>query len=216
MAVSGKQTQDFVPIKEIRDSVVVLKDNSMKAVLITSSLNFALKSSEMQNAIIMQFQNFLNSLDFSVQIFIESRRLNMTPYIQSLEARYEKQNSDLMKIQVREYIKFVEEFGSTQNIMTKSFFVVVPFAMSAINAKKGVGGVTEFIKKSKKSDNGDQAKMDFEEMKMQLEQRVAVVEQGLARCGIRTARLGTEELVELYYRLFNPETTEKPLAIAEE
>jgi type IV secretory pathway VirB4 component len=214
MPISGKQTQEFVPIKEIKDGVVVLKDNSIKAVLLTSSLNFSLKSSEMQEAIIMQFQNFLNSLDFSVQIFIQSRRLNMGPYIQSLEERYEKQESDLMKIQVREYIKFIEEFGATQNIMTKNFFVVVSFAQGAINTKKGIGGIVDIFPKKEKQEK-TQAELDFEEMKMQLEQRVAVVEQGLTRCGIRTVRLGTEELVELYYQLFNPDIAEKPLRIEE-
>ena len=100
MAKPPKATQDFVPIKEVRDGVIILKDNSLRAILMTSSLNFALKSEDHQNAIIGQFQNFLNSLDFSVQLFIESRKLDIRPYLALLEERYTKQTTDLMKIQL--------------------------------------------------------------------------------------------------------------------
>ena len=109
MAVSSKATQDFVPIKEVRDGIIVLKDGSMRGIVLTSSLNFSLKSDEERNAIILQFQDFLNSLDFAVQVSIESRRLDIQPYIALLEDRYKEQLNDLMKIQTREYIEFVKK-----------------------------------------------------------------------------------------------------------
>src|SRR6185369_5879157 len=100
-AASSKTTQEFVPIREIRDGVVILKDGSMRSLVLASSLNFALKSGDEQNAIISQFQNFLNSLDFSVQIFIQSKNLDIRPYIALLESRYKEQLTELMRIQTR-------------------------------------------------------------------------------------------------------------------
>ena len=134
MAVS-KAAQDFVPIKEIRDGIVMLKDDSMRAIVMASSVNFALKSSDEQQAIIMQFQSFLNALDFSVQISIQSRELDIRPYISMLEGRYKNELGDLMKMQIREYIQFIRNFVEQTKIMTKTFFVVIPFSPNAIDAK---------------------------------------------------------------------------------
>lgn len=208
MAVNSKATQEFVPIKEVRDGIAILKDGSMRAVVLSSSLNFSLKSEDERRAIILQFQDFLNSLDFTVQISIQSRRLDIRPYIALLEDRYKEQMNDLMKIQTREYIEFVKKFTETTNIMTKSFFVVVPYDPAMINIK---GGPTSFFKKRSASDELQQKEAGFEENRTQLEQRVSVVEQGLSRCGIRVARLGTEEVIELFYKIFNPGETEKPI-----
>src|SRR6185436_20124878 len=127
MATPSKSTQEFVPIREIRDGIVVLKDGGMRALVLASSLNFALKSSDEQNSIIYQFQNFLNSLDFSVQIFVQSKKLDIRPYIALLEERYKEQVTELMKIQTREYVEFINTFVENSNIMTKSFFIVIPY-----------------------------------------------------------------------------------------
>jgi type IV secretory pathway VirB4 component len=141
--VASKSSQDFVPIKEIRDGVVVLKDGSMRAILMTSSQNFALKSSDEQNAILFQFQNALNSLDFSIQIFVQSRRLDIRPYIALVEGKMKEQTSDLMRIQIREYVKFIKKFTEDVNIMTKTFFIVVPYTPPQITgvSKKGLSGL---------------------------------------------------------------------------
>jgi type IV secretory pathway VirB4 component len=211
MAVNAKTTQDFVPIKEIKQGVIILKDNSLRAIVMASSLNFALKSADEQQSIIMQFQNFLNSLDFSIQIFIQSRKLDIRPYIALLEGRLKEQVSDLMKIQTREYIEFIKNFTESSNIMTKSFFIVVPYSPAMLNA----GGVTDILGKKKSAAEGAADKLAlFEEHRSQLEQRVGVVTQGLVRCGIRTVELGTEEVVELFYKIFNPGDTEKPIALS--
>lgn len=208
----NKTTQDFVPIKEIRDGVVILKDGSMRSIILASSLNFALKSQDEQTSIIMQFQNFLNSLDFSVQIFIQSKKLDIRPYIAILEDRYKEQVGDLMKIQTREYIEFIKTFTENSNIMSKSFFVVIPFTPSVIQGKGDLVGKV-FGKKTDKKKEAEVKIEDFEENKSQLEQRMSVVEQGLVRCGIRVAQLGTEEIVELFYKIFNPGDLEKPMQV---
>jgi hypothetical protein len=213
MAKTQDTTQDFVPIQEIRDGVVVLKDGGMRAIILATSLNFALKSGDEQSAILLQFQNFLNSLDFSIQIFVQSKKLDIRPYIALLEDRYKEQVTELMKIQVREYIEFIKTFVESTNIMSKSFFVVIPYDPPILSNKKNP--LSGIFGGKKKGASGAAASLDqqFQEYKGQLEQRVAVVEQGLVRCGIRTAELGTEEVVELFYKLFNPGETEKPIQI---
>ncbi|HRY30820.1 MAG TPA: hypothetical protein P5328_00270 [Candidatus Paceibacterota bacterium] len=193
-----KTSQEFVPIKEVRDGIAILKDGSMRALLMTSSLNFALKSTDEQQAIISQFQNFLNSLDFTIQIFIQSRKLDIKPYLSMLDGRVKEQTNDLLKIQGREYINFIKSFTESVNIMTKNFFIVIPYTPPSLDITKGA----KFFgpKKDKKQQSID----DFEESRSQLEQRVAVVKQGISRCGVRAANLGTEEIIEVYYKIFNP------------
>jgi len=213
MPAAPKTTQNFVPIQEIRDGVIVLKNGGMRAVILASSLNFALKSSDEQSSILLQFQNFVNSLDFSIQIFIQSKKLDIRPYTALLEERYKEQTTDLMKIQVREYIEFIRTFVESTNIMSKSFFVVIPYDPPIMTSSKNplssmMGGAKKGSAEANKTADGQ-----FQEYRSQLEQRVAVVEQGLVRCGIRAAELGTEEVVELFYKLFNPGETEKPIQI---
>ena len=219
MATQSLPTQEFVPIKEVLDGTVVLKDGSLRAILLTSSVNFALKSEDEQKSIIFQFQNFLNSLDFPIQIFIQSRKLDIRPYIAILEERYKEQMSDLLKIQTREYIEFVKTFTESSNIMTKSFFVVVPYSPTILETNKSVtqnlstisGGF--FGGKRNDEEQMRDLKAQFEEHRTQLEQRVSVVEQGLTRVGVRLIQLGTEEVIELYYKIFNPGELEKPIKL---
>ena len=209
MVVSSKATQEFVPIKEVRDGIVILKDGSLRGIVLASSLNFSLKSDDERSAILFQFQDFLNSLDFGIQISIESRRLDIRPYIALLEERYKEQVNELMKIQTREYIEFIKKFTESTSIMTKSFFVVVSYDPAIISIKSKT--VTELFQKKSAGEELQKRQLSFEENRTQLEQRVSVVEQGLSRCGIRVIRLGTEEVIELFYKTFNPGDTEKPI-----
>lgn len=212
LAANAKATQDFVPIKEIRDGIVILRDGSMRAVLLASSLNFSLKSADEQTAIIAQFQNLLNALDFSVQIVIQSKRLDIRPYLALLEGRFKEQPTELMKIQTREYIDFVRNFVENSSIMTKSFFVVIPYSPSVISGSNNP--MTKmFHKKEEQKDAKTVSNEAFEENRSQLDQRVGVVSQELKRCDIRVVQLGTEEVVELFYKIFNPGDTEKPIQI---
>ena len=215
MAIDASPTQKFVPIQEVRDGVLILKDGSMRAVLLASSLNFALKSSDEQQSIIFQFQNFLNSLNFSVQISVQSRRLDIRPYIALLESRYKEQQTDLMRLQTREYIGFIKSFTEQTNIMTKNFFVVIPYTPPILGGAGG-GIVSKlFPSKGKAAVSADKT-ANFEENRSQLIQRLDVVQQGLVRCGIRVVQLGTEELVEVFYKIFNPGDIEKPIHVTEQ
>ena len=206
-ARTARSTQDFVPVREIRDGVVVLMDGSLRAVLMASSLNFGLKSSDEQDSIIFQFQNFLNSLDFPIQFYIQSRELDIRPYIALMEEQYKAQLNDLLKIQTLEYIKFIQAFTENNNIMSKSFFVIVGYTPPIVAgaSSSGLSGILNTLSgsSSKKEDAKELSDELFEESKTQLIQRLNVIEQGLTRTGVRVIQLGTEELTEMYYNIFN-------------
>jgi hypothetical protein len=206
---SSSATQEFVPIKEVRDGIALLKDGGMRGILLASSLNFSLKSEDERSAIIMQFQDFLNSLDFSIEIVIQSRRLDIRPYIALLEEQEKKQMNSLLKIQTKEYIQFIRNFTEQTNIMTKNFFIVVPYTPALIDG--GKGGIAASLGIGTKAEKTAVSENGFEESRSQLEERLSIVEQGLVRTGIRVARLGTEEVIELFYKAFNPGETEKPV-----
>jgi hypothetical protein len=203
-----KSTQSFVPVEEVRNGVVVLKQDGYRGILMCSAMNFALKSADEQRAIIGGFQNFLNTLDFSVEIVVHSRKMDIRPYLALLESQSEKQQSELMRLQVREYIAFIRNFMDSTDIMTKMFYVVVPY-VPAIASE--VASAVPFLKKqagatSSTADN-------FEEHRAQLEQRMGLVTAGLQTSGIRAVPLGTEEIIELLYRAFNPGVTENPIRL---
>lgn len=199
-------TQKFVPVKEIRSGIIILKDGGYRGVLLCSSVNFGLKSADEQRAITMGFQNFLNTLDFSIQIIVNSRRMDLRPYLALLAEKAPGQKTELLRIQLREYIEFIRSFTDQANIMTKSFYIVVPYAphVSAAKAVSLFGG--------KKETDASKAN-SFEEDRAQLEQRLALVAGSLAGTGVRALRLGTEEVIELLYRSFNPGELENPIRL---
>ncbi len=211
--ISSKPTQQFVPIKEVRDGVVILRDNSMRMIVMASSLNFALRSEDEQTAIIMQYQNFLNSLDFPVQIFIESDKLDIGPYLNMLSDLEKEQPNELLKVQTREYSEFIKNFVSTTDIVSKSFYLVVPYSPSAFTSTSGVlGSIMGVFGKKKDTKSAKSDDELFIENKVQLQQRTSVVSGGLSSMGIRSVPLNTEELIELYFKLFNPGELEKGAA----
>lgn len=192
-------SQEFVAIRDIKDGVVVLKNGQLCAVLLASSINFSLKSQDEQQAILMQFQNFLNTLDFSLQIYIQSRRMNIEPYLAVLKEREAAQDNDLMRVQLREYMEFVRTFTTEVDVMTKNFFIIVPYTPAPLNLGKNLGSLL-----SQGTKGFSTSTPRFDEQRVQLDQRVSVVEQGLSQIGIRTIALGNEELVEFYYHIYNP------------
>lgn len=202
MALFSRATQDFVPIKEVRDGIIVLKDGGLRAIVLANSINLSLKSDDEQRATIAQFQNFLNTLDFSIQISVQSRKLDIRPYLLLLDNRMKIQNEPLLKLQTKEYIEFIRNFTETVSIMTKSFFVVIPYSQTALGGNKSV--LSNIFEKKDAKNRAEEEKLNFEEKRSQLEQRVSVVQQGLSRCGVKSAMLGTEEVVEVFYKVFNP------------
>ena len=208
--VSSRASQSFVPVEEVRSGIVILKDGGYRGIMMCSSLNFALKSDDEQKAIIGGFQNFLNTLDFSVEIVIHSRKTDIRPYLGLLEERMGAQTNELMRVQVREYIGFIRNFIEGADIMTKTFYIVVPYSGGS---SKAVTSALSFIGGAKKEEaTGDTS---FEESRVQLEQRMALVQGGLGSAGIRAVPLGTEEIIELLYRSFNVSENENPIRLTQ-
>lgn len=200
-------TQTYLNIAEIKDGVVVLKDGSIRSVLMTSAINFALKSGGEQDAIIYGYQRFLNSLTFPVQILVQSRRLDLDLYIDRLNKRAEEVEMELIKLQILEYAEFIKRLISVTNIMDKRFYVVVPFFPEGTQQLKGISKffATSAVKKGQEQ----QANDAFERNKVQLMQRVESIASALGAMGLRAVNLNSEELVELFYSIYNPSTSTK-------
>jgi len=205
----ANSTQQFVEIDKIKDGVVILKNGGLRAVIMVAGLNFELKSEEEQDIIISSYQDFLNSLDFSVQIAIHSRKLNIDNYLQKMEEIKVKEPNELLKNQISEYITFIRDFVKQNEIMTKNFFVVIPYEGAGLkDAKKGIMSILSF---GKKKDNKKEQQESFDQQISQLRQRIDQVLTGLERIGLRSVVLNDDELIELYYNIYNPETIEKDL-----
>jgi hypothetical protein len=207
---ASKASQSFVPVKEIRDGVVLLKDGGYRGVLLCSSINFALKSEDEQKGIIGGFQTFLNTLDFTVQIVVHSRRMDIRPYLELLQSRLAVQSTELMQLQLREYMAFIQNMVEGSDIMTKLFYVVVPYAPAGASE---VTHAIENIGKRGAPTTSSENENNFEEYRVQLEQRLSLVASGLAASGLRAAALGTEEVIELMYRSFNLGDMENPIRL---
>ncbi len=193
--MAAKSSQDFIPIHQVKEGIVVLRNKGLRGILMVSSINIALKSKDEQEAILYQFQSFLNSLDFPCQIIVQSRKTNITGYIEKIKNLEENQKNELLKQQTAGYRKFLEDFVNKESIYTKSFFVVVPYAIPGLaTAKSGSkGGVDQ--------DN-------FKRGREQLYQRMEFVALGLRRCSLHCAPLTTIEIIELFWSLFHPRSAE--------
>ncbi|MFA6427610.1 MAG: TraC family protein [Candidatus Magasanikbacteria bacterium] len=199
---SKPSTQAHLPIAEIREGVVVLKDGTLRAVLMTSSINFALKSEDEQNALISSYVGFLNSLDFPVQIVIQSRRLQIKPYLEKLSTLEREQKNELLRVQIADYRAFIEELVDIGKIMTKKYLVVVPYDPISNSKKSFWSRFKEVIKPAislrLKNDR-------FQKRRQDLDMRVRQVEGGLSSMGLQVVQLDTQALIELYYSTYNPD-----------
>lgn len=196
-------TQKFLEISQIKEGVIVLQNKGLRGILMVSSLNFALKSAEEQSAILYQFQSFLNALDFSCQIVIQSRRLNITGYLEKLEELEQKQKHKLLKVQTKEYREFIKQLVEKQSILTKNFFIVVPYSISEM-----VGGNTTQKGILAQAKIPTLTEENFQRCKSQLWQRMEYVALGLRRCGLQSIPLTTPEIVELFWSLHHPKEAE--------
>ncbi len=184
-----QSTQSFLEISQIREGTLILKNRSLRAILMVSSVNLALKSTEEQTAIINQFQLFLNSLDFTCQIVVQSRKANLTGYIDMIRGWEKKQESELLKHQTRSYIEFIENFVREETILTKRFFIVVPYNFY-------------------ETPTSELTEENFNRLRKQLMERMQFVALGLRRCGLQAAPLSSSELVELFWMLHHPKEAE--------
>ncbi len=202
---AGPPTQRYLDIAEIREDVVVLKDGTLRTVLMVSSLNFALKSEDEQQAVIQGYMQFLNSLEHPIQIVIQSRRMNVDGYLQRLKEQEDTIANELLKSQIRDYTSFISELVELGEIMQKRFFVVIPFDplqdkkqsfMSKVSTALAPASVVKLNEKV------------FRERRDRLMQRTSNVASGLGSMGLQSAMLDTQGLIELYYSVYNPDVAE--------
>lgn len=199
---AASSTQQYLDVAEVKEDVVVLKNGALRSVLAVSSINFELKSTNEQEAIIAQYQNFLNSVDFPMQILISSRKLNMENYLNFLQDNEKKQPNELLRLQISEYRNFVAQLISTADIMDKNFYIIVPFSPIENTEKGFFSNIGSLINPQK---NILEKRENFETYKSQLFQRVDHVIAALSGIGLRIIPLKTQELIELLFDSYNPE-----------
>jgi|SRR3989344_1152436 len=209
-------TLDLVAIKEIRDNTLILNDKSFRQIIMVGGVNFALKSEAEQNILTQGYQNFLNSISFPLQIVVHSRKVNIEKYLDEL-ARYQTvETSPLLKSQAEEYREFIRGFVKKNAIMEKSFFVTVPFSPIGIPTVKNLELPRlpfKFLKPKEDPEKEQKTKEEseriFAENLAQLKQRVNQVLEGLLGIGLDATVLTSQQLIELFYNFYNPETAER-------
>ena len=201
--MATQSTKQLVDIADIIENIVILKNGSLRAIIEVSSINFELRSEGEQIAILQNFQRFLNSTDFPLQIVVNSRKLDIDDYVKVIDKSLESLTSELLKIQAAEYSKFIKELADLSNIMSKKFYIVVPFYVFEAPSK---AGLTESLKSIfKPSTVAKQLTPEqLSTYKNQLLQRVELVFDGLVGLGLKTRLLEGPELMNLYYGLYNP------------
>ena len=202
MADKNTSTQSHIPISAVYDDVVVTHKGLFAQIVMVNSLNFGLKSEEEQNAIIAQYQSFLNSLSFPIQITMHSKQLDLTNYVKDLEGRIPQEPNELVRYQIQEYVDFIQKLISIANIMDKKFFITVPYQLPVNELPKG-GFFSSILGPSRVHLKVPLKK--FTLIKGELEQRAGNVVSGLMSMGITSQTLTTKQIIELFYRTYNPE-----------
>lgn len=215
--VNPNSTQNALQIAEIRDGVVILNDGSFRSVVMVKSINFDLMSPTERESVEYSYQGFLNSLYFPIQIFIHSQKVDLRPYLEKLDKIRSEHDNMLLALLMEDYINFMDQLSQQTNIMDKKFYVVIPYFSSpdiqkALTASKnlfsGIGG----LMKPKQAQHVVINEVDLEKGKTELRNRVQAVLAGLMQCGVQGLPLDTQELIELYYDVYNPDTaTRQPL-----
>lgn len=203
--MTNAPTQQFIDLAGIKDGIVITTNGGYRMIFNVGVTNFSLKSEEEQNSIIFQYQGFLNSLHFPIEIVMRSKRLDLNPYIKKLTVLKEKQNNELLRVQMEDYIDFVGELVNMANIMKKNFYVVVPYDPIEIKKPSVIGkifGGKGEIGGIKVSDT------TFKRYKDQLTERANTVASGLGGLGLHCVQLTTEEIIELFYGIYNPEVAD--------
>ncbi len=209
MPANAANTQELVEISAIRDGTLVMANGSLMQIIMVGGMNFALKSESEQNVIVAAYQNFLNSLDFPLQIIVHSRKINIEKYLTSLESRKDVEPSGLLRSQIAEYQEFIRNFVSQFAIMRKIFLVMVPFYPLDVPSAKGIVSKLPFMHKQSPTVVAQEDETTMREHIGQLKQRVDQVVEGLRPVGLEVTVLNDEQLVELFYNFYNPETIER-------
>ncbi len=201
----GPATKKYLDIAEIREDCVILKDGTLRSVLLVSSINFALKSEEEQNAIISAYVSFLNSLEFPLQIVVQSRKLNIDDYLERLKKAEKEQTHELLRIQIADYRQYVKELVEMGDIMSKRFYVIVPYDPLSDKRKGFWARLGEVFTPGAAVRLSEEK---FKKRRRDLMTRVEHIQMLLSSMGLSSVILDTQSLIELYYNIYNPEVAE--------
>lgn len=204
-------TQLHLRIAEVRDNTLVLKNGGLRAVLKVSSINFNLKSEQEQNAIIYSYQSFLNTLEFPIQIIIRSKKLDLDTYIDKLKGLAQKQTNSLLQRQTQEYVDYIQRLIEYADIMEKEFYIVVPTDPGRAQSQNFIEKFWVRMHPADSIGEITRRHQEFEQLKKTLNQRVATASTGIENCGLKVEQMSTQELIMLFYNIYNPLTarTEK-------
>ncbi|MDD4477230.1 MAG: TraC family protein [Patescibacteria group bacterium] len=197
-------TQQFLNIAEIKGDTVIMRDGSLRSVLMVSSINFSLKSEDEQNAIVASYVSFLNNIDFPLQIVVQSRELNIDNYLEKLKQREKEQVNELLKIQTSEYLKYITELVSMGKIMSKRFYIIVPYNPESDKRRNFFSSLLDAFKPSMLITMKEKR---FQKLRSELDRRVERIASGLSSMGLNAVQLDTQSLIELYYNTYNPATS---------
>lgn len=199
-------TQDALPIEDIRDDLVILKDGSAALILQVNAINFSLLSEREQDAIIYAYAGLLNSLNFSIQIMIRSQKKDITGYLSLLEKAKNNQDNPLLKDLINKYQAFIRETVTQAEILDKKFYLVIPFSALELGASQAASSVLDqFLPKSKKNQKSLNVDRVVEKAKTSLEPKRDHLIRLLSRIGLVAQQLGTNELIRLFFRIYNPD-----------
>jgi hypothetical protein len=201
----GVPSQRYIDIAEIKEDVVVMKDGTLRAILLVSSINFALKSMDEQGAIVQAYMQFLNMLDFPIQVVIQSRRMNIDDYLNRLRDSERTQTNDLLRRQISDYRDYVKQLVELGEIMQKRFYVIVPHDPATDKQKNFWTRLGEILTPSIAIRLSEER---FRKNKESLNLRLNSIVSGLSSMGLNAAMLDTQSLIELYYTVYNPELFE--------
>jgi len=208
-----QSTKQLIEVTDIKNNVIFLRNSSLRVIVSVSSINFDLRSEEEQSAILQNFQRFLNAIDFPLQIVIHSRKFDISRYIKSVERSSSKLSGELLKIQAAEYMKFIEEISELANIMSKKFYIVIPFYISEAPGSSSEGTLNRitglFKKSATKQETNTTKDGKFTSYRNQLLQRAEMITDGLITLGLKAQLLEDEALLDMFFSLYNPgaETT---------
>jgi len=197
-----KSTQSFLKISEIKGDTAILDTGGYLAVVAVSSTNFALKSTEEQNAMIYGYQNFLNSIDFEIQILMQSRKMDIHVYLEAVHKQMERQTNELLRVQTQEYIQFITKLVENASIMNKSFYIIITHSPGLLPGKSKKGFFSMFSKSSQAEEFAAQ-NTKFESERLKMQQKINTVIGGMAQIGLKAIALNTEALTELFYNSYN-------------
>lgn len=203
-------TQNALQIAEIRDGIVIMNDGSFRSVVMVKSINFDLMSQQEQEAVEFSYQGFLNSLYFPIQIFIRSQKVDMQPYIDRLEKIRSEHDNMLLALLMEDYISYIDQLGQQTNIMDKKFYIVIPY-FPQVDVQKALSQSKNFVSGIAGLFNSKEQHVvineeDLEKAKTELRNRVQAVLSGLLQSSIQGLPLDTQELIELFYDTYNPDT----------